>query len=478
MQSVQNHHDLIDLAGGKSWHHLPDDENGEVRVAHERMIRPRADAKEGSTRLQIDLGLRFPIHKICVSSGLGMTERAQFALSVAFSDDGRDWWLPELSPDAENGRSSYTVGPAGRAPSWARHIQISTDDPDLSGAFDAKVWGKQSDFDLIVFRRLTGADFDIISEKADKDVYRCYNFVGAEHIETRSLVGIAPYENGAFGNCLIQYILAIGIAKNFNLKYIKLPRLDRSEVISLIKPLHCDGITFIPANDPLPSDGYFLSGMFFDIPIQNLAGTLEQKETREIVKSYIRPLFNKLPTYLEKKPTDQLLIHIRSGDIFSTWVAPHYPQPPLAFYQLVIQRLMAEKRITSIKMVFENRLNPVIAELEAYISRIGIPLTTQSGSLVDDVAALIDGSYLVFGLGTFGPAVCQLSNHIEQVFYFSSGWPQHFKGIPTIGKIVEVIDLKGAYTKVGEWDNSPERRKLMSDYPIESLAFDDVSHLT
>lgn len=326
----------------------------------------------------------------------------------------------------------------------------------------------------MTFRRLTGADFDIVGEKVDKDVYRCYNFISAEHIETRSLVGVAPYENGAFGNCLIQYLLTIGIAKNLNLKYIKLPHLDRSEVISLTEPLCCDGITFIPADHPLPSDGYFLSGMFFDIPIQNLAGTLEQKETREIISSYIRPLFNKLPKHIDKKPPDQLLIHIRSGDIFSTWVAPHYPQPPLAFYQLVIRRLVAEERITSIKMVFENRLNPVIAELEAYVAQIGIPLTTQSGSLVDDVAALVDGSYLVFGLGTFGPAVCHLSRHVEQVFYFASGWPQHFKGIPTIGKIVEVLDVKDAYTRVGEWDNSPERRKLMIDYPIENLAFDDI----
>lgn len=474
-QRVADHRDLIDLTAGKCWRTLTDAENGEARVASERMIRPHADAKERSARLQIDLGLRFPIHKICVSSAPGGTGRAGSPLSVAFSDDGQDWWLPDLSSDAEGGRSSYTVGAERQASNWARHIQISTEDSTMSGTVDVKLWARQSLFDIITFRRLTGVDFDIVGEKADRDVYRCYDFVGAEEIETRSLVGVAPYENGAFGNCLIQYLLTIGIAKNLNLKYIKLPRLDRSDVISLTEPLHRDGITFVPANDPLPSDGYFLSGMFFDIPIQGLAGILEQKETREIVKEYIRPLFNKLPRHIEKKPTDQLLIHIRSGDIFSTWVAPHYPQPPLAFYQLVIQRLMAEKRITSIKMVFENRLNPVIAELEAYIARIGIPLTTQSGTLVDDVAALIDGSYLVFGLGTFGPAVCHLSHHIKQVFYFSSGWPQHFKGIPTIENIVEVIDLKNAYTKVGEWDNSLERRQLMIDYAIENLAFDDRS---
>ncbi|TXN40573.1 coagulation factor 5 8 type domain-containing protein, partial [Methylobacterium sp. WL7] len=231
---------------------------------------------------------------------------------------------------------------------------------------------------------------------------------------------------------------------------------------------------FIPSTDALSDDGYFLSGMFFDVKVQKLSQDLEQKESRHIITNYIHPLFNRLPAKFSEKPRDQLLIHIRSGDIFSTWVAPHYPQPPLAFYKLVISRLLAENRISSIKMVFENRLNPVIAALEAYISEIGIPLATQSGTLADDVAALANGRYLVFGLGTFGPGVCHLSKRVEQVFYFASGWPQHFRGIPTIGTIIEVLDVAGAYTKVGEWDNSPERRQLMLDYPLENLAFDDA----
>ncbi len=136
-------------------------------------------------------------------------------------------------------------------------------------------------------------------------------------------------------------------------------------------------------------------------------------------------------------------------------MAPHYPQPPLAFYQLVIQRLLREKRIGSIKMVFENRLNPVIDVLEAYITGLGIPLTTQSGTLADDVAALANGRYLVFGLGTFGPGVCHLSDHVEQVFYFASGWPQHFRGIPTIGRLTEVVDTAADTRRSGNGITPP-----------------------
>ncbi len=173
------------------------------------------------------------------------------------------------------------------------------------------------------------------------------------------------------------------------------------------------------------------------------------------------------------KPEDQLIIHIRSGDIFSTWIDPNYPQPPLAFYRMVIERLRAEGRIGSIKMVFENRANPVIPALEAYVESIGLPLTTQSGTLVDDVAAIANGRYLVFGFGSFGPGVCHLSERIDQVFYFSCNWPQGFQSIETVGRAIEVRDVGSGYMKVGEWTNSEAQRRLMIEYPAENLAFDD-----
>ena len=67
-----------------------------------------------------------------------------------------------------------------------------------------------------------------------------------------------------------------------------------------------------------------------------------------------------------------------------------------------------------------------------------------------------------------------LSDHVEQVFYFASNWPQGFQSIPTIGKVVEVRDLEGRYMKVGEWQNTDAQRRTMVDYPAEALAFDDA----
>ena len=438
--------ELIDLAAGRPWHRLD--------------VEARRPDPTGVARLQVDLGLRVPIHAV---SGAG-----EFP-GLAVSDDGQVWSDPTLKARPE-GQGPVLVEPGEGA--WARYVRLNR--PVGRDVPAMQIWCDRAAFDLITLRHVLGASFDMAGERPGTNPYVTYSLVSAERPRRRALVGLALYECGAFGNCLIQCLLAIGIARNLNLKTIKLPAADRSAVIALSGPMTLGGITFIPGSEPLPPDGSYLSGMYFDLGIQQLAGTLGPEETREIVRTYIRPLFNRLPAQIPAKPDDELLIHIRSGDIFGTWVAPQYPQPPLAFYRMVIDRLLAEGRIASIKLVFENRLNPVIPALEAWIAARGIPFSTQSGALTDDVAALMNGRYLVFGLGTFGPGVCQLSDRVEQVFYFASGWPQHFKSIPTIGTVVEVLDVAGGYTKVGEWDNSPERRALMLDYPIENLAFDDA----
>ncbi|QGY01233.1 coagulation factor 5 8 type domain-containing protein [Methylobacterium mesophilicum SR1.6/6] len=444
--------DLVELAPGSPWTVVDQD----------------GASGTGAWR-QVDLGLRFPVHTIA----LGRAGTAPSEVRIAFSDDGVTWASPEIVPGSDSANAAAAIVIVPGEASWTRYIRVAAAEPARDDEAAARVWTERAAFDLIVWRTLMNADFDLVSERPGVDLYRGYRLLGHPDQRSLSVVGIDLYENGAFGNFIIQCLLAIGICIALKLKYIKLPARDRSEVLDYAEPREIGGITFIPASHPLPADGYFLSGMFFDVQVQKLAGDLEQERSRHIITNYIRPFFNRLPARFPEKPDDQLLIHIRSGDIFSTWVAPHYPQPPLAFYKLVIARLMAEKRIASIKLVFENRLNPVIPELEAHIAGLGIPFTTQSGTLADDVAALVNGRYLVFGLGTFGPGVCHLSERVEEVYYFASGWPQHFRGIPTIGKIVEVVDRAGAYTKVGEWDNSPERRQMMIDYPIEQLAFDD-----
>ena len=436
--------------------------------------RPAEPDRAGeSLTLVVDLGVRFPIHAVSVSLDGARRSEVVTDLRLAFSQDGSAWSEPPIAARSAADREIRAVLAAGEG-RWTRHVRAVVPAGSASARARLHVWCEATTLDLIVFRAQLGVAFNILHEHAGAVLHTSYSLVSAEPPRSKALVGIALLENGAFGNCLVQYAIAIAVARALRLTYVKIPKIDRSQVIFLKERLTCAGITFIPADEPLPDDGYFLSGMFFDTPFQPVVDARDPLPMRAIVHTYIRPLFNGLPAVFPAKPEDELIIHIRSGDIFSTWVDPHYPQPPLAFYRMVIDRLLAEGRIRSVKLVFENRLNPVIAEVEAYAARRGLPVEIQSESLISDVAALVNGRYLVFGLGTFGPGICHLSDHVEQVFYFASNWPQGFQSIPTIGKVVEVRDLEGRYMKVGEWQNTDAQRRTMVDYPAEALAFDDA----
>lgn len=443
-----------------------------VDLAAGREPRIVSDAGTGTTWLEVDLGGRFPIHSVALRPGEGAVPAEPGDVAVAVSQDGVTWAEPDLAGwTATLDALVAAIVPDERA--WARAVRIAAPEPARIAGIGIRA--DEAAVDLIALRAMLGLDVTLLNEKPGANVYVTYALQSAPDRASHALVGLSLFENGAFGNCLVQYIIAVTIAKALNLKYIKVPKVDRSKVIFLTERLTCDGITFIPPDEPLPSDGYFLSGLYFDpTQFERVTALRGPTDSRAIVQSVIRPLFNGLPKSFPVKPDDQLLIHIRSGDIFSTWVDPHYPQPPFAFYRMVIDRLLAEGRIRSVKLVFENRLNPVIAEVEAYAERRGLPVEIQSESLISDVAALVNGRYLVFGLGTFGPGICHLSDHVEQVFYFASNWPQGFQSIPTIGKVVEVRDLEGRYMKVGEWQNTDAQRRTMVDYPAEALAFDDA----
>ncbi|MCJ2136754.1 discoidin domain-containing protein [Methylobacterium sp. J-026] len=424
--------------------------------------------------LQVDLGARFPISAVSVSPVEDGRSGAGAALRLAVSSDGLTW--SEVEPAGQTQteadgaiRLAVAAGVAG----WARHVRAVL--PVGAGATPGRlqVWCAAAALDLIAFRSQLGVAFNILHERPEAVLHTSYSLVCAPHPRSKAIVGLALLENGAFGNCLVQYAIAISVARALGLKLVKIPKIDRSQVIFLTERLTCAGITFIPADEPLPDDGYFLSGMFFDSPFQPLVNARDPLPVRAIVHTYIRRVFNGLPAAFPAKPADELIIHIRSGDIFSTWIDPNYPQPPLAFYRMVIERLMGEGRIRSVKMVFENRANPVIPALEAYVAEIGLPLTTQSGTLADDVAAIADGRYLVFGFGSFGPGVCHVSERVEQVFYFSCNWPQGFQSIETVGQAIEVRDVGGGYMKIGDWANTEAQRRLMIDYPAANLAFDD-----
>jgi hypothetical protein len=185
---------------------------------------------------------------------------------------------------------------------------------------------------------------------------------------------------------------------------------------------------------------------------------------RKMLRS-LRPLIN-LDLNATADQKGDLVIHIRSGDIF---INPHpcYGQPPLAFYQKIVR----SKPWNMVRVVFEDRRNPVITPLLDWLPHHCGQVEVVSGSLKDDLEVLLRARAIVCGRGTFIRGISALSRNLKKVYYW------HDESFNTWGnrklKVFRVVDGTGTYAKAicqGNWQNTAEQQQLMVTYPDEGLS--------
>ena len=169
-------------------------------------------------------------------------------------------------------------------------------------------------------------------------------------------------------------------------------------------------------------------------------------------------------------PMDTLVIHIRSGDVFRE--RPHHSlgQPPLSFYEKVLEH----SRPQNVVLVYEDALNPVIPKLEARLESLSIAYSIHSRDLRSDLQLLLSARQLVTGNGTFGQALLVLSPHIERWYDFGEGKER----FPTSRRrsVLSITDREGDYVSaLGRWENSPSQRDLMLKYPASNLELTERS---
>ena len=150
---------------------------------------------------------------------------------------------------------------------------------------------------------------------------------------------------GRFGNNLIQLINAIYLAEKTHsvLVFPKHDHLMRKKFDFRRKPREINyAVEGDDCNQIIKNDFFY-----FNIICQKWKVTLKDK--RRICKKYISPLFKNLSAKKWETACNQdywdetLVIHMRSGDIFSTLdkpgTHPDYPQPPLSMYKMMIRIL-------------------------------------------------------------------------------------------------------------------------------------------
>jgi len=246
------------------------------------------------------------------------------------------------------------------------------------------------------------------------------------------------------GNSLVQLCNAINVGIQTK-SLVVMPEIGTcSEAFDLLKDVpNFDFRKGNSCNDTLESK-FFFTNESFNYRLIN-------KERREILQGFILPNLNLIDSDFVRD--DTLVIHIRSGDIFGGWTHENYVQPPLSYYQKIIE----EGDYSDVLVITQaDKSNPCIEGLLSWNSNINI----QCGSLREDVSAILGARNLVIGFGTFGWMLSLLSERIYKLYcprVTTDLFPSHFEIPPFTIKRYNFNN----YIEIGEWKNTKEQRKLM-----------------
>ena len=244
---------------------------------------------------------------------------------------------------------------------------------------------------------------------------------------------------GRTGNNILQIIRSIhyAILHNHNTIIFKSHSLLTSKVITL-KEIENKNIKQI-------------CDTFFSLKNYNIIDP-EPYLMKEYFQKYISPIF-KIHISINSDIVDNnIYIHFRGGDIFSSNPHKAYVQPPLSYYKNII------KDYDNAKLVCEDKSNPCITELLKHNN-----IEYISDTLEKDLTTLSNASNLVIGFGTFGFLIYLMNPYLKNIYlpkFFYDELPRGYWGDNIDIHIIELPN----YIKVGDWKFNEEQRKIMLEY--------------
>jgi hypothetical protein len=259
---------------------------------------------------------------------------------------------------------------------------------------------------------------------------------------------------GRFGNNIQQISNAIFYCQENKLNFI-------SPESELINPFN---INFNTINKECPPGLYFfhvpseiVSGIpDFNIDVNKLK--LKRREVCNFIYNNLKINFNNI------KPLDEdtLVIHIRSGDIFSKKnyhcpVVSNYLQNPLKYYTDIIVNY---KKVIILTEDYEN---PVIPKLSK-INKIDIKVLP----ILETIEIMLSAKNLVTsGVSSFPIACALLSKNIKKIYcsnlYLNEIINYHDLIYTDINVTITQID-QDKYIKWNEWLNTSAQRERMITY--------------
>lgn len=246
---------------------------------------------------------------------------------------------------------------------------------------------------------------------------------------------------GRLGNNIQQISNAIFFCKENNINFYSPPH----EVINKFK------INF-GVDKKLQNRFFFYDGIEkdFDCNVKALNTT-----RRKICLEHIVPNFN----FFVKETFDSelVVIHIRSGDVFSNNPHKSYVPNPLSFYLRVLDKY--EQAL----LVSEDKANPIVQEL-LKDNRV----IFQTSNLVNDFSTLLRAKNLVSsGVGTFCIAAALCSKNIENFYCTNIALDEHLNYKMLLNQDIDIhlTNIKN-YINIGDWNNTYKQREQILNYKV------------
>ena len=255
--------------------------------------------------------------------------------------------------------------------------------------------------------------------------------------------------HGRLGNNITQIVNAILFAEYNNISMITFPKHDyfKKKFIDLDK----NDLNTNKNNKKKVFNDKFFSRIEI-CKKYNLAETIFENNKINMCE-IIRSLF--ILTENEKLDiTDNdLIIHIRSGDVYNSNPHPGWVQPPLSFYENVIK----ERQWTRIYIICEDNKTPIIKPLLNKYDNIIFKIQP----LQKDINYIIQSKNICFGMGSFIPALLLLNNNLNTIYY-----PKYcYRYIIDLNSYKEKKEYELLnYIKKGEWKNTNEQIDIMLNY--------------
>jgi len=256
---------------------------------------------------------------------------------------------------------------------------------------------------------------------------------------------------GRLGNNIIQIsnVIHIAIAYKHNIKFnVKHKFFDFSVIEKYFNKYNNKKI--IEDNDLY----FFDRDKRYKFPFSNDIFTQNIEEKNQILQAAF------LINNINKLNENDLVIHVRSGDMFSSNPHPRYVPPPLSYYTKEIDKYKYEK----IHIICEDTKNPVVNELlKLYKNTI-----YEKNTLKQDIRLILGATNIVFSVGTFVPSLMMLSNNVKYISRFNKKFPT-LQDVYTINRnpqqcVCTEESNEGYYKVMRPWKNSIKQRKYILTY--------------